>query len=62
MRNIKEIKKELATLRAEYDAKVLMLEKEIQDVRAVRGYIPRQAPFEDYYEMGRSKAPTNGWN
>lgn len=54
MRNIKDIKAELSALRAEYEAKVTMLEEEIVAVRNARGYIPVKPAFEDYYEQGRS--------
>ena len=62
MRNIKDIKAEMAKLREEYEAKITMLEEEIVATREARGYKPVVRTYEDYYEAGRSMAPTNGWN
>lgn len=57
MRNIKEIKAELSTLRDEYDAKVRALEAEIVAVRDKRGYVPVTPAYEEWVEAGRSMEP-----
>lgn len=62
MRNIKEIKSELASLREAYEAKIFELESEIESVRKSRGLKPnmyRQSML-DAYEVGRSRMPVPG--
>jgi hypothetical protein len=57
MRNIKEIRAEMAKLREEYEARVRMLEEEIVTVRDRRGYVPKAPVYGDFYEQGRSAEP-----
>ena len=57
MRNIKEIKSELSTLRDAYEARVRELEAEMESVRTARGYVKKVPAYETYYEVGRSTMP-----
>jgi len=57
MRNIKEIKSELSTIRDAYEARVRELEAEMESVRSTRGYVKKVPAFETYYEAGRSAMP-----
>ena len=57
MRTIKEIRAERDILRAEYEAKITMLEEEIVAVRNARGFVPKIPVYETYYEAGRSAMP-----
>ena len=57
MRNIKEIRAEMSQLRDAYEAKITMLEEEIQAVRNARGFVPKVPAYEDFYEAGRSRMP-----
>lgn len=54
MRNIKEIRAEMAKLREEYEARITMLEEEIVAVRGARDYVPKPKAGSDepYYEAG----------
>lgn len=60
MRNIKEIRAERDSLRAEYEAKVALLDAEIESVRKARGYVKKVPAYETYYEVGRSRMPVPG--
>ena len=60
MRNIKEIKSELSTLRDAYEARVRELEAEMESVRSARGYVRKVPAYETYYEAGRSTMPVPG--
>jgi hypothetical protein len=54
VRNIKEIRAEIAALRAAYEAKEQELRDEIEQVRKARGFVPASAKdYPDYYEPGR---------
>jgi hypothetical protein len=59
MRNIKEIRAEMAKLREEYEARITMLEEEIVAVRDRRGYVAKSKAGSDepYHEAGRSRMP-----
>ena len=57
MRNIKQVKADLAKLREEYEAATTLLEKEIVAIRAGRGYVPVVRTYEPMYEQGRSMEP-----
>ena len=57
MRNIKEIRAERDSLRAEYEAKIALLEAEMESVRGARGYVKKVPAYETYYEVGRSTMP-----
>ena len=57
MRTIKEIRAERDILRAEYEARIAMLEEEIVAVRNARGFVPKTPVYEPYYEAGRSTIP-----
>ena len=54
MRNIKEIRAEMAKLREEYEARITMLQEEIVAVRDARGFVPKAPAYEDYFEPGRA--------
>jgi hypothetical protein len=60
MRNIKEIRAEMAKLREEYEARIRMLEEEIVVIRSARGYVKKTPAYEPYYEEGRSAERTHG--
>jgi hypothetical protein len=60
MRNIKEIRAEMAKLREEYEARIRILEEEIVVVRSARGYAKKTPAYEEYYEAGRSAERTHG--
>lgn len=55
MRNIKEIRAEIASLRAAFDAREDELREEIEAVRKSRGFVSTaQQDYSPMYEPGRS--------
>jgi len=58
MRKIKEIKLEMAELRAEYELRMAALQSEISAIQKARGYKPVVPEWpRDHYEQGRSARP-----